>query len=156
MQKKFLAIRKTFTLAPSERVAGEINNKGEEKTGGYPNGGEISLSRQRSPRELCGAGRRRARRTRERAVAAGRGGGAAQGWVYPHICVATRLGSRHLGQCFCKKIFKKKFTDLKLPRVISTEALISGQCLPHPALCAVTPGALSPALDPTRILTSLW
>jgi hypothetical protein len=75
VQKKFLAIRKTFTLAPSEEAAGEINNEGDEKTGGYPNGGEISLSRQRSPRELCGAGRRRARRTRERAVAAGRGGG---------------------------------------------------------------------------------
>lgn len=75
VQKKFLAIRKTFTLAPSEGTAGGKNNKGEAKPGGYPNGGEISLSRQRSPRELCGAGRRRARRTRERAVAAGRGGG---------------------------------------------------------------------------------
>lgn len=49
VQKKFLAIRKTFTLALSEGIAGGINNKGEEKTGGYPNGGEISLSRQRSP-----------------------------------------------------------------------------------------------------------
>lgn len=100
MQKKFLAIRKTLTLAPSEGAAGEINSKGIEKTGGYPNGEEISLSRQRSPRELCGAGRRRARRTRERAEAAGRGRGAAQRRVYPQISVVTRLKSRKLGQGF--------------------------------------------------------
>lgn len=108
MQKKFLAIRKTFTLAPSERVAGEINNKGEEKTGGYPNGGEISLSRQRSPRELCGAGRRRARRTRERAVAAGRGGGgSARLGLSTHLC-SNQVEVQTFRSVFLQKDFLKK------------------------------------------------
>lgn len=67
----------SLTHFPLQRgAAGEINNKGEEKTGGYPNGEEISLSRQRSPREPCGAGRRRAREHgSERAEAAGGAGG---------------------------------------------------------------------------------
>lgn len=137
-------MRKTLTLALSEGAAGEINSKGIEKTGGYPNGEEISLSRQRSPRELCGAGRRRARRTRERAEAAGRGrGGSATLGLSTDQC-SNQAEVQKIRSGLLKK--KKSSLTSNFREWFPVRHWISKQFLLQPRSPA------PPALDLTRIL----